>query len=74
MWRTHKPEFHLQEGGAGVKATLGGIVKHRKGGYGFKTTFCDPKTAQHYKDMFFWIITDDKIKTTKENGYYDKKE
>jgi len=57
-----------------VKCTIGGIVKHRRGGYGFKTTFTSPEIAQKYKDMFFWIIVNDDIKTTKETGYYDKEE
>ena len=57
-----------------MKCTLGGIVKHRKGGYDFKTTFNSPETAQHYKDMMYWIINDDKIKTILERGYYDKEE
>ena len=35
---------------------LGGIIKHKSGGYGFKTTFNNPELAQKYKEMFKIII------------------
>lgn len=53
---------------------VGGIIKHKgKGGFGFKTSFSSVELAQKYKDMVFWIIKNDKICTSVERGYYDKK-
>lgn len=52
------------------KCTVGGLVKH-KDGYGFKLSFTTPEKAQHYKDMFVWIIKDDHIGMVVERGYYD---
>ena len=54
------------------KCVIGGILKHNDG-YGFKITFNNPETAQHYKDMIGWIIKNDKINTVVKKSYYDKK-
>lgn len=53
------------------KATIGGIVKQH-GGVGFRVTFDNKAQAQKYKDMFMWILKDDKFKLTVKGGYYDK--
>ena len=53
---------------------IGGILKNNKGWYIFKTSFNSMEQAQKYKDMFFWIIKNDKVKTEVSKGYYDKKE
>ena len=52
------------------RTIVGGIVKHKEG-YGFKLIFADTYTANHYKDMFNFIINSDKIKTDVRKGYYD---
>ena len=55
------------------KVTLGGIIQCG-GGIGFKTIFEDKETAQKYKDMFMWILKDDKFIVKNNMGYYDDKE
>jgi hypothetical protein len=45
-----------------------------KEGKGFKTIFNDVKTAQSYKDMFIWILKNDKFDVDIRLGYYDDKE
>jgi len=52
------------------KATIGGIVK-QQGGVGFKITFENRQQANKYKDMFAWILRDDKFKLLVKGGYYD---
>lgn len=52
------------------KAIIGAIINHRNG-VGFKLTFDDKETAQHYKDMFDFIIRSDNIKTEVKKGYYE---
>jgi hypothetical protein len=56
------------------KCTLGGILKHKDNGYGFKVSFSDVEAAQYYKDMIFWIIKNDKVSINIEKGYFDSKE
>lgn len=52
---------------------FGGILKYNHG-YGFKVVFNDVKKAQHYKDMFKWIIESDKMTVNAKNGYHDRSE
>ena len=68
--------FQRKQRGLGLMSScnISGIVKHRSGGYGFKLTFHDKATAQHYKDMIYWIVSSDKIIPRVKKGYYDKKE
>jgi len=49
---------------------MGGILNHTDG-YGFKMVFQTSEEAQHYKEMFTWIIKSDKYKITNKKGYYD---
>jgi len=53
---------------------IGGIVKHKRGGYGFKISFSDVKDAQKYKEMLGWFAVDDKLVVDEDHGYYDRKE
>jgi len=53
---------------------FGGIIKHKSGGYGFKTTFNNIELAQKYKEMFKIIINSDNIVVGEEKGYYDRKD
>ena len=52
---------------------VGGIIKH-KDGIGFKISFSNAALACKYKDMFTWIVKDDKVSVDVKKGYYDKKE
>jgi hypothetical protein len=51
--------------------TMGGIIKHQRGGYGFKITFPSSLMANHYKDRLRWIIIDDNHPLIYKTGYYD---
>jgi len=53
---------------------IGPITRDIKEMYGFRINFNKPETAQHYKEMFTYIINSDNIKTTSRMGYHDKKE
>jgi hypothetical protein len=53
---------------------IGGIIKHKSGGYGFKTTFNNFGLAQKYKEMMNWIIKNDGVSVSMDKGYYDRKE
>jgi len=50
---------------------ISGIIKHSSGGYGFKTTFPTPETANKYKDMLRWIIVHDGFPLIYQTAYYD---
>jgi len=55
---------------------FGGILNYNHG-VGFKVIFNGSdknKNAQHYKDMFKWIIESDDFKVKSKNGYFDRKE
>lgn len=55
---------------------IGGILRHTDG-IGFKLTFIgddNEEQAQHYKDMFKYIIESDKIKVRILKGYMDRRE
>jgi len=54
------------------QVVLGGIIKHQRGGYGFKVTFPDSETANKYKDMMRWIIVDDGHPLVYNTGYHDR--
>ena len=53
---------------------IGGIIKHKAGGYGFKISFSDIKDAQRYKEMLGWFVIDEKMVLSEDKGYYDRKE
>ena len=55
------------------RVTVGGIIRHSRG-TGFKITFSSVDLARKYKDMFTWILKDDKLNVRMERGYFDKKE
>ena len=57
-----------------VKVIIGGIIKHNNVGVGFKITFPTKEMAQAYKDMFRWILLDDKLNVATNRGYFDDKE
>lgn len=50
---------------------IGGIVKHRHGGYTFKIIFDDIETAKKYKEQLIWFTKDDFKKVMVRKGYYD---
>ena len=50
---------------------IGGIVRHRNGGYGFKLTFKDVSVARKYKEQLVWFVKDDHLKNMVRKGYYD---
>ena len=56
------------------KVIIGGIIKHNNTGIGFKITFPNKELANHYKDMFRWILLDDKLTVATNIGYHDNKE
>jgi len=50
---------------------MGGIIKHKQGGIGFKITFPDRTLANQYKDMIRWILISDNHPLVYKTGYYD---
>ena len=52
---------------------LGGIVKHKNYGFGFKISFNSPELAQNYKEMIGWFVVNDKMILSEDKGYYDRK-
>ena len=56
------------------KATVGGVIKSSRTGYGFKTIFPNKEMACKYKSMMIWILNDDEFDVTINRGYYDDKE
>ena len=55
-------------------AKFGPILKQSAGSlYGFRINFNTNKEAQHYKDMFIWIVKDDRYKIMNECGYGEKR-
>ena len=56
------------------KATIGGIISHFGGGYGFKITFENPELARYYKEMIEFILkSESRLKVKTEKAYHDKK-
>lgn len=53
--------------------TLGGIVKVKAGGYGFRVSFPDALLAQQYKEMMYFIIKNDGFQIDRFHASYDKK-
>ena len=53
--------------------TVGGILRMNRG-TGFKVSFSNVELARRYKDMFTWILKDDKMNVRVERGYFDEKE
>ena len=55
---------------------FGGILNYNHG-VGFKVIFSGVnavKKAQHYKDLFKWVIECDNLKIKSKNGYHDRKD
>lgn len=50
---------------------VGGIITSR-GRPCFRIIFPDKETAWKYKEMFTWILRDDKYPVEVRHGYYDK--
>jgi len=56
------------------KATIGGVISHFGGGYGFKITFENPELAQYYKVIITSILkSESRLKVKTEKAYHDKK-
>ena len=53
---------------------LGGILKYKDVGYGFKVVMKDIEKTRWYKDMFKFILNDDGFLVEFQKGLYDKKE
>ena len=49
---------------------VGGILRHNRG-TGFKITFSSVDLSRKYKDMFIWILKDDRLNVRIEKGYHD---
>lgn len=68
-----KGEIRMKHKDKRESCTIGGIVRMNRG-TGFKISFSNMELSRKYKDMFIWILKDDKLNLNVQRGYFDKKE